>query len=78
MRKSELPVAPMIRKKVRFTDDPLERFCRNDDRMKRYMKDMADERNKTQETTLYKGDTVLISQEKKKSYQHHTLLFPMW
>ena len=52
--KTELPVPPMVQQKVRFADDPLERIRRSDDQMKRYryMIDMADERNKAQETTL--------------------------
>ena len=63
--KTELPVAPMVQKKLQFADDSLERMRRSEDWMKRYMKDTADERNKAQETTLKNGGTELIRQEKK-------------
>ena len=53
--KTELPIAPTQKKRVRFEDhppDPIEQIRRSDQRMKQSIKEMADERNHARENDL--------------------------
>ena len=50
-------------KRVRF-EDQIKLSQRRDERLKAYMKELADSRNKVQENTLQMSDEVLVKQEK--------------
>lgn len=59
--RTELPSVVSPRKKVTFTDD---RLRQRDERMKQYMKQLADERNHaSQHEELNVGDTVLVKRD---------------
>lgn len=61
--RTELPVYKSPVKKVQFMD---ERLIKRDERMKMYMKMMADARNHAKKPELEPGDHVLIKQQKKE------------
>ena len=66
--KTELPISPTQKKRVRFEDDPpdpIEQIRRSDQRMKQYIKELADERNHARENDLQPGDKVRVRQAKK-------------
>ena len=60
--RTELPMKPQ-KKQVRF-EDQITLSQRRDERLKAYMKELADRRNHAQENTLQIGDDVLVKQEK--------------
>ena len=60
--RTEMPMKPQ-KKKVRF-EDQIKMSQKRDERLKAYMKELADSRNRAQENTFNVGDPVLVKQEK--------------
>lgn len=70
--RTELPTAPeSSKKRVTFADqnaDPKERLRRTDQRMKAYMKQLADDRNRAKDSEIQTGDRVLIRQPQSNKF----------
>ena len=64
--KTELPMAPSKKKRVRFDQDAEDVLRKRDARCKQYMKELADARNHARERNMNIGDQVLVAQETDK------------